>query len=80
MSLSVGLRIAPGKAEATRVRVPPVELDGSRPKEIPGRETESASVAFAEPQQTIDAIKAILLSGMRGGSWPYCRSDSANMD
>ena len=27
---------APGKPEATRVKVPPVELDGSRPKEMPG--------------------------------------------
>ncbi|MFZ0708599.1 MAG: hypothetical protein WAM53_01035, partial [Terrimicrobiaceae bacterium] len=27
---------APGKPEATRVKVPPVELDGSRPKEMSG--------------------------------------------
>ncbi len=28
---------APGKPEATRVKVPPVELDGSRPKEMSGK-------------------------------------------
>ena len=33
---SVEDRCAPGKPEATRVKVPPVELDGSRPKEMPG--------------------------------------------
>ena len=29
-------RCAPGKPETTRVKVPPVELDGSRPKAMPG--------------------------------------------
>ena len=28
---------APGKSAATWVKVPPVELDGSRPKEMPGK-------------------------------------------
>ena len=33
---TMGYRSAPGKPETTRVKVPSVELDGSRPKEMPG--------------------------------------------
>ena len=35
--LNVGVGSAPGNPEATRVKVPLVELDGSRPKETPGK-------------------------------------------
>ena len=33
---TLGYMSAPGKPETTRVKVPPVELDGSRPKEMSG--------------------------------------------